>query len=671
MRTLASLASFPIRPVGKEALIPIPSILRLLLLSTVAVTLPAADRLVDQVRGPHPRLYASDAELPAIRERIDASEDLQAIEAGLTRLADLICELPPRDRTFEQGERLLWCSRNVLARTMCLGVLYRLRGEERYRDRLLAELRAAARFKDWHPKHYLDTAEMSAALAVGYDWLYPELSEADRTLLGEALLNKGLRTFKGNDRDNNWNQVCNGGLTMAALALADEAPDEADRVLHLARQHYKKGLQVYQPAGIYPEGPIYWQYGTSFSVLMAAALQSATGDDWDIMQAPGMEASFTAIRHLVGVTGRFFNYADCGPNRPSTPIHAYAGRIYERPPLTAFGVATAKRYADGAERIIDKLRQARQQGEAVFLRQQWSLTPMRILPLVLFWAEAAGEADALPLDFHVEPDPDSVQVATMRSAWNDPLARFLAVKGGKLAVNHGHLDAGSFLLEADGVRWFHELGQERAWYLKKIPDQYKRAWKHDWARWDLFRYTDRGHNTLSIGDDHMRVDGAVPILAGGGGDSPAWAQVDLGQAFADRCESARRGVALIDDRRRFLIQDELTGLTAPVDWHALTRADTAIAADGRSAVLDEAGETLHVELLAPAGARLAIRSAHPGNDIEHANEDYQVLHVDLSGVKGDGHKRVIRIGMTPGSQLTGTEGWPALTLADWARRWRR
>jgi len=39
---------------------------------------------------------------------------------------------------------------------------------------------AAAQFPDWFPKHFLDTAEMTAALGVGYDWLFDFLSAEER-----------------------------------------------------------------------------------------------------------------------------------------------------------------------------------------------------------------------------------------------------------------------------------------------------------------------------------------------------------------------------------------------------------------------------------------------------------------------------------------------------------
>ena len=53
-----------------------------------------------------------------------------------------------------------------------LGLLYRLEGKPAYAERAWQELDAAAHFPDWNPRHFLDTAEMTHAFAVAYDWLY-------------------------------------------------------------------------------------------------------------------------------------------------------------------------------------------------------------------------------------------------------------------------------------------------------------------------------------------------------------------------------------------------------------------------------------------------------------------------------------------------------------------
>jgi hypothetical protein len=47
----------------------------------------------------------------------------------------------------------------------------RLSGDSIYADRAWRELEAVAAFDDWHPEHFLDVAEMTTAVATGYDRL--------------------------------------------------------------------------------------------------------------------------------------------------------------------------------------------------------------------------------------------------------------------------------------------------------------------------------------------------------------------------------------------------------------------------------------------------------------------------------------------------------------------
>ena len=53
-------------------------------------------------------------------------------------------------------------------------------GDKRYALRAQKEMIAAAAFDDWNPSHFLDVAEMTTALAFGYDWLYDELDPQAR-----------------------------------------------------------------------------------------------------------------------------------------------------------------------------------------------------------------------------------------------------------------------------------------------------------------------------------------------------------------------------------------------------------------------------------------------------------------------------------------------------------
>ena len=82
---------------------------------------------------------------------------------------------------------------NVRRRMHSLALMYRLQGDKRYLDRIWQELDIAAKFPQWNPDHFLDTAEMSNAFAVAYNWLYDAWSEDQRKLLRESIVEKGLK----------------------------------------------------------------------------------------------------------------------------------------------------------------------------------------------------------------------------------------------------------------------------------------------------------------------------------------------------------------------------------------------------------------------------------------------------------------------------------------------
>ena len=85
------------------------------------------------------------------------------------------------------------------------------------------------------------------------DWLHDYLDEESRATVREAIIEKGLkpalREYEERIRwtvyEFNWSQVCNGGISIGALAIADEEPAMAERVLSralVARQKTAKPL---------------------------------------------------------------------------------------------------------------------------------------------------------------------------------------------------------------------------------------------------------------------------------------------------------------------------------------------------------------------------------------------------------------------------------------------
>ncbi|WP_420111050.1 DUF7594 domain-containing protein, partial [Pseudactinotalea sp.] len=159
------------------------------------------------------------------------------------------------------------------------------------------------------------------------------------------------------------------------------------------------------------------------------------------------------------------------------------------------------------------------------------------------------------------------------------------------------------------------------------------------------------------------------IIATGAGPDGSFAVGDLSEAYASQgVTSWQRGVAMIDGRSRFLVQDELTA-TSPVDpwWFMHTNAQIEVAADGQSATLELNGRTMLARLLdAPAGAQFSVMDAvplptSPNPDGQTANAGVRKLVVTADPTAQ------FRLSVLLEPLPTGEPGpLPAVTdLADW------
>ena len=306
-----------------------------------------SQRLLQSLRPSHPRLLATESELERVRQMIQSEPLARAWYAKLRQKAEQILDEPTL--TYKLlGPRLLAQSRRCLDHVYTLGLLYRLNGDKRFAERAKQELFAAAAFKDWNPAHFLDVAEMTHAFGIGYDWLFDVLSAEERTTIRTAIIEKGLKpsfvdTLPNGARGynwwlrvtHNWNQVCNGGLTVGALAIADEEPELAERVIRRALDSIKLPIGSYAPDGGWDEGPGYWHYATSYNVYFLAAIATALGSDLAELQAllrlPGFSVTGDFRLHAIGPLGRAFNYADASDRAEAAPELFWLARQFTRP----------------------------------------------------------------------------------------------------------------------------------------------------------------------------------------------------------------------------------------------------------------------------------------------------------------------------------------------------
>ena len=165
---------------------------------------------------PHPRILLLRGEESVLRQAIASDKTWTSVQQVILTECDKMLTVPPVER-IRIGRRLLDKSREALRRIFFLSYAWRITHQETYRQRAEQELLAVSAFSDWNPSHFLDVAEMTMAVAIGYDWLYNDLPEASRATIRDAILTKGIQPSmdpKNNGwltATHNWNQVCNAG----------------------------------------------------------------------------------------------------------------------------------------------------------------------------------------------------------------------------------------------------------------------------------------------------------------------------------------------------------------------------------------------------------------------------------------------------------------------------
>jgi hypothetical protein len=288
--------------------------------TSVPVATPAAKDILSRVKKSHPRLLMSNDDFTRLRQNATTDETLKRWFEKVKSTADKTLREAPSKYEIPDGLRLLNTSRRVVDRVYTLGLMYRLTGDRKYADRAWEELKAAAEFKDWNPKHFLDTGEMCHAFGIGYDWMYDYWTPEQKNILRTAIIEKGLKvaiechrgtapkgvsSFWAKCR-HNWNQVCNGGIGVGALAIADEQPALAGEFLEAALRSIQLAMTEYGPDGAWGEGPGYWGYATSYNVDFLASLETACGTDFNLSTIKGFSEAGTFPIFTVGPSANHF-----------------------------------------------------------------------------------------------------------------------------------------------------------------------------------------------------------------------------------------------------------------------------------------------------------------------------------------------------------------------------
>ena len=510
----------------------------------------------------HPRLLMDGKDFRRLQKDVsrDDNEALNLLHANQMAIADSCLALKPLEyKKDASNKRILAVSREAVMRMTALSYAYRYTGDVKYLEAGEKVLRTVCSFPDWNPSHYLDVGEMSFAVAFGYDWMYDGLSEDTKALVRKALRAFAFDTSLDRRRtgfyynSNNWNQVCNGGLVCAALGTLPAGDTCMVRIVDRAVESNSGAMKMYAPDGNYPEGPSYWGYGTQWEVLMLTAFESVLGHDFGLSSAEGFLRTGTYMAWSIGNAGMVFNFSDNGPKQSlNNPLWYFA-------------------YKTGDASTVWKDMEMYRSG--VVSRD-------RLLILALIYADKIGPLKDVVPEGRVYCGRGENPIAICRTGLgSDDL--YLGVKGGSASVNHAHMDAGSYVFDARGVRWVGEIPYppyaKSEVELKAIGgDLWSR--KPGSMRWKVPSYNNRCHNTLTVNDKDHVVEGFAPIVETFDSDGKLGATVDLTDIFGGDLESAVRTLSIVEGSS-LEIRDALkapAGRAASVRWTLVTQTCPSI-----------------------------------------------------------------------------------------------
>lgn len=519
----------------------------------------------------HPRLMVNDDDFKQMKKAIMSGKNPALVKFHDAYMAYAASSVEAaRHFVYETDPRgnILTLSRTAFLELGANAYAYRYTRDKAYLKRASDILEDVCSFDTWHPQHYLDVAEMAMAVAVSYDWLYDKLSPQLRKKCESAIV-KYLFDTAEDERyrerflaKNNWGQVLNTSLICCSIAFYDLDRERARKLIRRGVNDIQISMEKgYAPDGIYPEGAMYWGYGTSFQIMANEALTKVYGSDFGLSECDGFKESAQFMIFSIGNIGKAYNYSDSGEKRNSVPSLWYFAYRFNDPDIIYneyHKVLDANNYKIGIGH--------RMGFQQIYHASLCDVSEMNSPKKTLFHGRGTN-----PL-------------LMARTGWEKGDI-YLGAKGGSTRNGHAHMDAGSFVYEDNGVRWVREPGMPS--YSKSEPvikKMKKSLWKQNQesVRWKIFGYNNAQHSTLTINGKDQLCSGMATLEEVFDSKDRKGGTFDLTSTYADQAKVVKRSIYIADDERLEVIDTvtALDSLDAHVRWNIPTDAQVSVTDEG-------------------------------------------------------------------------------------------
>ncbi len=462
-------------------------------------------------------------------------------------------------------------------------------------------------------------------------------------------------------RPNNWNAVCSSGITIASLALVGVTTESAGTLLDIeidgtynptvqsyagtsgtiTRKDGKSfstdqrgmdtyrdyceylvnqciynlpyyGMGQYAPDGSYIESNGYWSYGTNNFFEMAAALTTAVGTDFGLLDCWGIDRTCYFAINTQSSDFQSWNYHDSGSvGAQDTSWFQY--------------LALEDGLGDKALAGLRKLFLSEGGGSVTNADAIFYMTD-----------EEIGEFEMPDVQYYME----GIDGYAVRESWEDGAA-FAGIMGNTNNLGHGQIDSGAFVYYSRGTRWFCDVGTENY-------NSYG-FWGGN-TRYTYYRMNAEGNNTLILTSQQSSVPYGQSLNGFGymtdtfDNEHGAYSIIDNTSVYGGYADYAYRGMLFTNDRQTLVIQDEVRFSSAQsVAWVGHTMAEVIISVDGKTAYMYDGENVLKVTIVDESGAGLKfeVRDTYDFLLDCTVGPDWSTEHGGQPEYTRDGYRRLV------------------------------
>ena len=368
--------------------------------------------------------------------------------------------------------------------------------------------------------------------------------------------------------------------------------------------------------------------------MFLSAIEKIFGERSGVEVTPGFLRTAAYLENMTGPTGNPFNYSDCGSGGSVNPAMFWFANRIEDPSLL-----WSERYH-------------------LLYRNP---SNDRLLPAVMIWGAGITMDKLIPPGEKLWTGQGKNPVALMRTSWTDPNAIYTGLKVGSPSVNHGHMDIGSFIMEANGERWAMDFGMQD---YNSLETAGVSLWgmAQNSQRWEVFRYNNFVHNTLTVNKQLQSVDGYSSISAFSDDPEMMNAVSDISSLYPGDLKKAMRGLAIVEGKY-VMVRDEIetTDEETVVGWNMLTSANVTIIGD-KIAELTKNGRKLVLKVISPGGIKLETRSTVPLHAYDAPNPGTTLIGFEAS-VRANSQTVLTVLLIPEGAKEN--EGKSKLPLSEW------